>query len=203
MTKIVNEIIYKLYKDVDGMKISLDERDRLQIMDSSLTYGEILPETFEHILAAANPQPGEVFYDLGAGTGKAVFTAALLNDWRKACGVELLPALHEASKKVLDKFKAMPEIPKHFGAREFNIDLILGDFLQVDLSDADVIFMHATTFGPMVWDPLMDKLNRLKPGMRAIVNTKRLDDKYFELLSEQTWLMGWGDSTVFTYRKRG
>ena len=202
MTKIVNEIIYKLFKDIDGMKISLAERDRLQVMDSSLTYGEILPETFANMLEVVKPQPNEVFYDLGAGTGKAVFTAALLNDWGKACGVELLPALHQTSQNLLTKFNAMPEIKKQFPDKKFSIQFLQEDFLKTDLSDADVIFMHATTFGPMIWDPLLAKLNKLKSGMRAIVNTKRLDVNYFELINEQTWLMGWGESTVFSYRKK-
>lgn len=202
MNKIVNEIIYRLYKDVDGMKISLAERDRLQIVDSSLTYGEILPDTFGYILADANPKPGEVFYDLGAGTGKAVMTAALLNDWSKLRGVELLPALHDTSMKVLQKFQTMPEVKKYFPGRQFSIDFLQQDFLNTDISDADIIFLHATTFGPMIWDPLMEKLNVLKSGMRVIVNTKRLNTTYFDLIKEQTWLMGWGESTVFTYRKK-
>lgn len=202
MSKIVNEIMYKLYHDVDGMQISLNERDRLQIADSSLTYGEILPDTFTEILAAANPKPNEVFYDLGSGTGKAVFCAALLYDWRKACGVELLPALYDASRSQLQKLNTLPEVKKHFPEKKFNIEFLQQDFLKTDLSDADVIFMHATTFGPMIWEPLKEKLNQLKSGLRVIVNTKQLDAEYFEKINEQTWLMGWGDSTVFTYVKK-
>lgn len=30
------------------------------------------------LLRQANPQPGEVFYDLGSGMGKAVFAAGLM-----------------------------------------------------------------------------------------------------------------------------
>src|SRR4051812_20387328 len=72
-----------LYKDVNGIAISLAERERLQLQDLSFTYGEINPGTFAAILEIAKPQAGDVFFDLGCGTGKAVFCAAMLYDWSR------------------------------------------------------------------------------------------------------------------------
>ena len=202
MPRIVAEIIEKLYKSVDGMRISLDERNRLDISSSDLTYGEINPVTFADMLEVVEPKPGEVFYDLGSGAGKAVFTAALLNDWSKCAGVELLPGLFEASNKLLKEFQNMPEVQKNFPDRNFPIEFIQEDFLKADFTDANVIFLHATTFGPMIWDPLMVKMRDLKRGTRVIVNTKQLDSTYFDKIAEDLRVMGWGESTVFTYKKK-
>jgi len=202
MPKIVTNIIEKLYKSVDGMRISLSERDRLHISNSDLTYGEINPTTFADMLALVQPQPGEVFYDLGSGAGKAVYSAAMLYDWSKCSGIELLPGLYMVSQKLLEGFNAMPEVKKNFPGKRFPIEFIQEDFLNADFSDADVIFLHATTFGPMIWDPLMVKLRDLKSGVRVIVNTKQLDSSYFDKMSEHIREMGWGESTVFTYKKK-
>lgn len=199
--RAIANIIQKLYQPIDGMKISLTERDRLQIVDSNYTYGEINPDTFIDMIELVSPKPGEVFYDLGSGTGKAVFCAALLNDWKKCGGVELLPALHEAAQNLAQVFENMPEVKKLYPSRSYLFSFLNQDFNQVDFSDADVVFLHATTFGQPNWDNLKAKLNKLKPGTRAIVNTKQLDNAYFEKIDEQVREMGWGESMVFTYRK--
>lgn len=201
MTTLVTKIINKLYQPIDGMEISLAERDRLQIDDSTFTYGEIDPETFAEMLQTAQPKSGEVFYDLGSGAGKAVFCAALLNNWRKCCGIEVLPGLYEVSKDLITDFQILPEIKKHFPEKVFFIDFILADILKADFLDADVIYLHATTFGYSLWEKLATKLIQLKSGARLIINTKQLDSLHFEKISEKSQHMGWGDSIVFTYRK--
>ena len=41
------------------------------------TYGEVLFEHFIAVLEYAQPQPGEVFWDLGCGAGRPLVTASL------------------------------------------------------------------------------------------------------------------------------
>jgi precorrin-6B methylase 2 len=197
----IANIINEIYQPIDGMRISLSERDRLHIVDSTYTYGEINPDTFVEMLAVVQPQPGEVFYDLGAGAGKAVICAAMANDWGKCCGVEILPGLVKASQQALIEFEKSPTVQKLFPNRKFNIQFLQEDVLKVDLTDADVIFLHATTFGQPMWDNLKARLLDLKAGSRVIVNTKQLDNDSFEKIDEHSRLMGWGDSMAFTYKK--
>lgn len=202
MLKPMLEVIKNLYKMTNGMELSLAERDRLDISDSTFTYGEINPSSFAEMLQVAEPKPGEIFYDLGSGTGKAVFCAALLYDWQALRGIEFLPALHQTSVKLLKSLPNLPEIKKYYPNKAFPIEFIQKDFLNYDFSDADIIYIHATTFGYPLWDNLGRKLQQLRPGARVIVNTKQLDPEYFNKIDETTYLMGWGESTVFTFKKK-
>lgn len=191
-TKQCLQSFESLYKNIDGRQISLNERERFTTQDSSFVYGEIIPLSFAQLLESLSPHPEDVFYDLGSGVGKAVLCAALFFEWRKCCGVELMPGLHECSQSLL------AELP----ARPFPVEFLREDFLQVDLSDASVIFLHATTFAPTLWENLKKKLYALKSGTRLIVVTKRLDESVFELISEWIVRMSWGESSAFIYRKR-
>src|SRR5688572_20494391 len=131
-----------LYRDIDGMAISLSERERLQIKDASFTYGEVTPEGVAAILDVVDPKSHEIFYDLGCGTGKAVFAASLLRNWQKCCGIELLPGLFNICLELREKFLAMPEIKKFFPHKHFAIEFYNEDFLTKDFSDGDVLFVH-------------------------------------------------------------
>lgn len=184
------------------MEISLADRERLKTDDPSFTYGEITFPSIAVCLAIAEPKPGEVFYDLGAGAGKAVFCSALLNDWKKCRGVEYLPALYECTQDLLTKLRAMPEAQQYFPESLQNIDFVHADILNTDFSDADILYMNATAFAPDLWEALLPKIEALKSGTRIIVLTKRLkNEKHFELLQETSLPMSWGMNSVMVYKK--
>ena len=75
--------------------VSAAERDRRALCESSLTYGEILFEPFETALRKIKhlygglARPGGTFVDVGSGSGKAVFAAALLHEWESLHGIEV------------------------------------------------------------------------------------------------------------------
>lgn len=46
------------------------------------------------------------FYDLGSGTGKAVFVARLTQDFSKCVGIEILSSLHAQAAKVVKRFNS-------------------------------------------------------------------------------------------------
>ena len=61
---------------------------------SAFTYGEIVFDTFVPLLSMANPKAGDLFYDLGCGTGKPLIAAALSFPNFKHCkGMELVDGL--------------------------------------------------------------------------------------------------------------
>ncbi len=195
-------ILEKLYSSIDGFYISKAERERLKINDTSFIYGEISSESFTEALAIAQPQAGNIIYDLGSGTGKAVIYAALIYDWKKCVGIEFLPGLCQVSQALLNNFLCMKEIHQHFSHKHFPIKFIQGDFLNVDFSDADIIYLNATTLNPVLWDKLTKKLNELKQGARVILSTKKLEESYFEKIHQALYPMSWGDCTVFIYQKK-
>ena len=81
---------------VDGYQISKQERDKMResgIFKESLTYGEINIRAFYSILCKANMKENTLFVDMGCGTGKAVFLAALCFPVIKSLGIEILEVI--------------------------------------------------------------------------------------------------------------
>lgn len=109
--------------------------------DTNLVYGEVEFDSFVDILSKIDVKPGSKFLDLGSGTGKAVYAAAMLRDFAHVCGIEYLESLHNTAVKLLPKFEKLqddnglvldedtPEIVFHHGS-------FLDD--RFDLSDYDV-----------------------------------------------------------------
>ena len=93
-----SEMFERIYSGVLGYQISHGQRKRDNLEDRSLVYGEVLPDSFYKVMAQANPPPGGVFYDLGSGSGKALFLAAMLFDFSRLVGVEMLTDLVAACR---------------------------------------------------------------------------------------------------------
>ncbi len=189
------EIFFQLYKDVDGYEISRKGRKHLDYYYAGHTYGEVTFEGFSKMLKATHPQRGEVFYDLGSGTGKGVFLAALLYDFSKAVGIEIIKSLNEASLEVVQNFRrSYPDIEK-------NIEFIFGDFGEIDFSDGDVIYMNSTCFDYEVTLPFLRKLEKLKKGTRIITNTITLKSSSFKVENIGAFPFSWGTEDVFLHTK--
>jgi trans-aconitate methyltransferase len=171
-----------LYKNISGEQLSKQDRGTIINDDFSLVYGEIVFESFVELLERANPKKDEVFYDLGSGTGKAVITSALTQNFSKCVGVELLPSLYKASESVLGKLteSAYPEIK-----------FIQGDLFQIDISEANIVFINATGFFGETFYALVTKLKSLTPGTRIIIISKELKSKQFQLQHQDVHLMSW------------
>jgi hypothetical protein len=75
-----------------GKELSASDREKLGLRASTLVYGEIKFKPFAIALQKLRDlyggldKPGLKFYDLGSGTGKAVFAAALLHPWDTCTG---------------------------------------------------------------------------------------------------------------------
>ncbi len=93
---------------------------------------------------------GGVFYDIGAGTGKPVFAAALHGIFARCVGVEILDGLYDISQQLLQRYKehVQPQLP--LMKQSTHVDLIKGDFTEMDLSDADVWFANSTCYNEEV-----------------------------------------------------
>ncbi len=111
------------------------------------------------IMAAADLKDGEVFYELGCGTGR-VLAAAAQQAKIKAVGFELSPF-----------FYLLAWLNLTFGGRR-GWRLRWQDFFKADLSEADVVFCYLM---PKALRKLKLKFDReLKPGARVITYAFRL-----------------------------
>ncbi len=199
------QFLIQLYKKTNPYQTSRKECKRMAIKSNEFVYGEISWLSFFTILDKVNPQPYETFYDLGCGSGKAVFTAALFFDLSKACGVELLPALHTLANEQIDKAKSLiklfdTDFYKSYTKRITQIQFLNENFIDTKLSDADIVFINATCLKPETWQTVINKLLQLQSGSRVIVNTKRIEHEKFTLIHQAKELMSWGMSTISIYK---
>jgi len=191
-----------LFKEVNGYKISFEGRSKLNCYDQSLTYGEIYFDTFYEMLKKIKPKKGEIFYDLGSGTGKAVFAAHLLFPFSKTIGIEIIPELCKTSKNILEKYEKeiRPKILEKNNKQR--IDFILGDFFQVNFFDADIVFANSTCFSQAMIEKLENRFLSLKKGSRIIMLTKKLTNQSFSLVDSLLYKQSWGEATVNFYVKQ-
>ncbi len=204
--KRTERLFNALYRHVRGKAISSVTRRLRGIKSDEFVYGEIEFISFFFILEKIKPQAGEIFYDLGSGTGKAVFAAALGFDFSKACGIELLPALYQKAEAqrlqcknlLLRQETAFTEV---YLKKLATVEFMNASFLEADFSDADIVYVAATCLGEATWGELIEKLAELKIGSRIIVATKTIQHEAFELLESRAELMSWGLCRVNRYQK--
>jgi len=106
------------------------------------------------MLAAAEVKEGELVYDLGSGDGRVLIAAA--KEFKaRSIGVEISPKLVQEST---EKIKAE--------GLEEHCKVILGDALDVNLSDADVVVLYLLTSSNELLRPILEQ--ELKPGARVV-----------------------------------
>ncbi|MGB9671700.1 MAG: SAM-dependent methyltransferase [Candidatus Bathyarchaeales archaeon] len=112
------------------------------------------PQVIRQMLILAELKPREVFFDLGAGDGRAVIMAA--KDFgARAVGVELREDLVK---------KALSTVYEH-GLQD-RVTIVNGDMFTVDLSSADVVFLYLTTSANEKIKPKLEA--ELRPGVRVV-----------------------------------
>ncbi len=193
-------IFEKLYANINSIEISKNDRAELKIDYYGLVYGEICFDSFATMLEVAQPNVTDIFYDLGSGSGKAVSCSAMLYKWKKCCGIELLPGLYQASMDQLNKINSAPEFKQCF--QTDSIQFIHDNFLEIDITDATIIFINATSFTEECWRLIVNKLNTLQSGVRIIVTSKKLNVSRYKLLDANMYWMDWGWCSVYIYQKK-
>lgn len=197
-TDKVKDIFDFLFKNINGMAISNAARAKLSSWYVGHTYGEITYEGFSQILANVKPKKNEVFYDLGSGIGKGVFLAAMLTNFSKVIGIEIIKELYDTSQQILENYRKL--ILQNDPSNKL-IKFIHGDFNEVDFSDADVIFINATCMGYELNLPFIRKLEQLKKGTRIITNTISFQSEKYKVNRIGLIAFSWGEEEVFIHEK--
>lgn len=193
-----DQFLTELFHGVNGTATSKKERARLGIDDDAFIYGEVEFLPFFGVLERVSPSPGEVFYDLGSGAGKAVFFAASFFPFAKVYGVECLPALYDLANHLMNKAKGLLE---KYASEMAPTTFVMGDFLTMSIADADIVFINATCMSVVSWEKLMNTLLGLKVGSRIVVTSKKINHPCFALLHEDFVVMSWGVNSINSYQK--
>jgi SAM-dependent methyltransferase len=129
------EIVYST-SHKDGFENKYNKEDATRGVG---VYGEATQKGVENILAARREffnDPDGVFYDLGCGTGKLVSHIALGSRLSKVCGIEKDPIRYRKAKKLVNKIEFPFTKPT----------IVHGDFYELDLSDATIIYCDNTMY---------------------------------------------------------
>lgn len=161
----------------------------------SLLYGEVEFESFFQLLKKFKPSSGGIFYDLGSGTGKAIFTARFMCDFHLCVGVELLETLHNKAIEINRLYNS--KYRSDYGDTSFQ----LGSLLELNWSDGDVVFANSTNFDPVLMSQISLQAALLKPGAIVITFTKPIESLHFEVLEETRGKMSWGRATIYIQRR--
>ena len=108
----------------------------------------------DRMLEMADPRPGETVYDLGSGDGRILITA-VQRYHVKAVGIEISDQLVQSAADRIQKLGLQND------AR-----VVHGDFLQMDLSPADVVTLYLATDSNAILRPNLEK--QLKKGARVV-----------------------------------
>nr|WP_238584122.1 hypothetical protein [Legionella tucsonensis] len=184
-------VFHLIYTDANGFMLSQNARHEHDAMEYA--YGEIEFLSFIALLSLTNPNENTVFYDLGSGTGKAVLACSMVYPVDKSIGIELFPELYLDSCKRLDQLASM----KNYAEQAKKIRFILGDFLEVNLDDATLVFINSTAFFGATWEKLCAKLDHLPHINTVITTSKTLSSTHFTLTTCTKVEMSWG--VVFAY----
>lgn len=108
----------------------------------------------DKMLEMANPRPGETLYDLGCGDGRILIAAAERYKV-KGVGIEISSRLAETAAENVKKHRLQGEVK-----------IIHGNFMQTDLSPANVVTLYLATTAN---DTLRPNLERyLRPSTRVV-----------------------------------
>eukprot|EP00899_Mesostigma_viride_P003801 jgi/Mesvir1/13421/Mv16499-RA.1 len=190
--------------------------ERTESVDKkSLVYGEVgflaIASIFRHYTPPAPVDEGHGaarqkcrFYDLGSGSGRAVFSAAFVGTCiTHAVGIEILPELHALAHEVLGLFQT--EVAPFLGSSRppQEISFVQGDFLIADWSDGDIVFANSTCFSDGLLVQLEDKATRLRPGSLFVTVSKRFQNEdNWNLLECSERRMSWGPADIFVHRRK-
>ena len=107
----------------------------------------------KRMVEMADLRPGDVVYDLGCGDGRIVVAAAKRQKI-KAVGVDIDPQRVAESRENV-----------RAAGLDASVEIRQADVFDLDLRDADVVFLYLT---PRLNERLMPQLRKLKRGARII-----------------------------------
>ena len=207
----LEDIFEHLYEDVPMHVAKMEsrkEREESGLTVPSLTYGEILFQPYALMfkeLYDSGLEKGvklNKFVDIGSGSGRPVFAAALLHPFTKCVGIEILENLHNLAvglKSHWDENVKSTITNEDTLSTEF--EFIHGDALEMDWKDADVVFINSTCFDDELLSKFTTIIEDLRLGALVITTTKPLKSRVYQTVKQIPMQEAWGEATTFISRK--
>jgi hypothetical protein len=147
--------VYRIHNSQKASQLDRadDVKEKYDSGQTEFTYGEVLFHQFLPLLKLAEPQPGDVLWDIGCGGAKPQIIAALEYPGLKSCrGVELLDNLFKCAQNAEVSLNNFVE---QYNSQENSlqkielapIEIIQGDILKTDwANDADIVYISSVCF---------------------------------------------------------
>jgi hypothetical protein len=207
--RIYSMTVRNLYEKLPTEKIKADVKSSLTEIEgdqASLVYGDIDFFSFANILVKIKPRTGEIFVDLGSGTGRAVAAAMILygDVLSRSVGIEILPRLHRSAASVINDLILEMAANPTFASHSCEAMVEEGDVLDeggFNWTTGDIIFINSTCFSDTLFQRVAAKCEQLKSGTRVLTLTKHLTSSRFKISSSINYTMSWGLATCFFQTK--
>uniref|UniRef100_H3H2A9 Histone H3-K79 methyltransferase n=1 Tax=Phytophthora ramorum TaxID=164328 RepID=H3H2A9_PHYRM len=184
--------LFAEFPEPEVKKVSRMEREKKELANRSLVYGEIPFETVDAIFQLMRTQFGVLldnggnFYDIGSGCGKVV-----------------LDGLHDVALKALDRwrYQMLDSLP----ATKANVDVgfAKGDAIKrPDIwRDGTLVFCNSTCFSDSLIQAISAEADQLRVGSYFVTVTKPLQSTRWQAVHEEKFHMSWGRATVIIQKK--
>ena len=179
------EIIFWLrYSLGRSYRISSRHRPR----EIGYTYGETSTKAFQKLMGRIQNKEGKTFLELGSGTGRLCLIASSVFGM-SSTGIERIAPFVSFGKRMIRFLRIK------------NCSLIEGDIFAYRWTDADVLYLTATTFPNHTMERVHEKCQELKSGAVFICVTQKIDREDMKLLDMEVLSFRWGVATIFFYKK--
>jgi SAM-dependent methyltransferase len=155
-------------------------------------YGETFFTTLEKIADAVGLSERDVVYDLGCGRGRGVFWFNALRGCR-AIGVDLNQYFIIQARRIQRK------------ADIDGVDFVIANILDMDYTDATVIYLYGTAFSDAAIVKLVRRFESLAKGARVVSVSYPLngyaETPMFELEKTIKGRFPWGETEIYIQRR--
>jgi SAM-dependent methyltransferase len=180
--------LFKTYAVKDQFTVSQEEGKKLfDLGPEELTYGEATWRSINKIMEFIKPARGNIFYDLGCGTGRICFFNNIYYGL-ETYGIDLIPTFIANAHKIVDKFALK------------NINFYQDNWLNRDISNADILYIAGTCLDENTIYELIQKLKTLKSGAFVISVSNPLKADFLEQVKVMNLPFSWGKAEVFVLK---
>ena len=177
--------LMKSYAIKDQFSVSIEESKIIfPNIREELTYGEAIWSSLKKVFDYIKPEKEMIFYDLGSGIGRVCFFTAIKYELNSK-GIELLPTFIKNANKIKDKYKIN------------NLEFIEKNWLDIDISDADIIYIAATCLSDETIELLDNKFKTLKEDSIIVSVSVDFKNNDIETLKHFYLPFSWGMADVY------
>lgn len=204
------ESLKELFANTGGyIRTGEDERDIAANPNVDPTYGTILVEGMDKMIAHLNIDKNDTFLDLGCGVGNVVATFACRSDVKRSRGIEYLKSRYEKACNLIKDVEKVYE--EKTGVKNLNeiksVNVKNGDIYEEDINDASIIFACSTCFPEELMTAITKKCEENK-NLKYFITLRRIwDETSLEYLGSFSTPCSWDKDDDVTrphvYTNRG